>query len=145
MADPKRGARPVGRRGDGYRRYAPKRKVCAFCADKNLLIDYKDPSKLRRFLSDRAKIEPRRKTGTCASHQRRLTEAIKRARHIAMLPFTSEHIRWSGGVGVRSAEERQRRREPRPDFRPRDDRPPAPPPEAPAEAPAAEAPASVLS
>lgn len=156
MADPKRGGRPAGRRGDGYRRYAPKRKVCAFCADKNLQIDYKDPSKLRRFLSDRAKIEPRRKTGTCARHQRKLTEAIKRARHIAMLPFTSEHIRWSGGVGVRSAEERQRRRDPRPDFRQRDDRqgPPPPPQQqqppsegqapavAPAAAPAAEAPAA---
>src|SRR3954452_401058 len=94
MPDPKRG--PQGgqrKRGDGFRRFAPRRKVCAFCADKNLVIDYKDAMKLRRFLSDRAKIEPRRKTGTCARHQRRLTTAMKRARHLAMLPFTSEHIR----------------------------------------------------
>ncbi|GIW08405.1 MAG: hypothetical protein KatS3mg060_3210 [Dehalococcoidia bacterium] len=89
------------------------RKVCAFCADKNLIIDYKDPAKLRRFLTDRAKIEPRRKTGTCARHQRKLTKAIKRARLLAMLPFTGEHIRWSGGVGVRSAEERRRARDER--------------------------------
>lgn len=111
MPDPKRGA-PSGqrKRGDGFRRFAPRRKVCAFCADKNLVIDYKDAMKLRRFLSDRAKIEPRRKTGTCARHQRRLTTAMKRARHLAMLPFTSEHIRWSGGVGVRSEAERQRGR-----------------------------------
>jgi small subunit ribosomal protein S18 len=101
------------RRGDGYRRYPARRKVCAFCADKNLIIDYKDPSKLRRFLTDRAKIEPRRKTGTCARHQRKLTTAIKRARLLAMLPFTGEHIRWSGGVGVRSPEERRRARDER--------------------------------
>ncbi len=105
--------RAKGRRGDGYRRYPPRRKVCAFCADKNLVIDYKDPSKLRRFLTDRAKMEPRRKTGTCARHQRKLTTAIKRARLLAMLPFTGEHIRWSGGVGVRSPEERRRAREER--------------------------------
>jgi len=101
------------RRGDGYRRYPARRKVCAFCADKNLIIDYKDPSKLRRFLTDRAKIEPRRKTGTCARHQRKLTTAIKRARLLALLPFTGEHIRWSGGVGVRSPEERRRTRDER--------------------------------
>ncbi|MDW8253949.1 MAG: 30S ribosomal protein S18 [Chloroflexota bacterium] len=101
------------RRGDGYRRYSARRKVCAFCADKNLVIDYKDPSKLRRFLTDRAKIEPRRKTGTCARHQRKLTTAIKRARLLAMLPFTGDHIRWSGGVGVRPPEERRRARDER--------------------------------
>jgi small subunit ribosomal protein S18 len=100
-------------KGKSYRRYSARRKVCPFCADKNLVIDYKDPSKLRRFLTDRAKIEPRRKTGTCARHQRKLTTAIKRARLLAMLPFTGEHIRWSGGVGVRTAEERRRARDER--------------------------------
>lgn len=59
-------------------------------------IDYKDVARLRRYLSDRGKMEPRRKTGTCARHQRRLTIAIKRARHVALLPFTAEHIRQSG-------------------------------------------------
>ena len=59
-------------------------------------IDYKDPGKLRRYISDRGKIEPRRKTGTCAGHQRMLTIALKRARHVALLPFTAEHIHITG-------------------------------------------------
>jgi small subunit ribosomal protein S18 len=59
-------------------------------------IPYKDVGLLRRFVSDRGKIEPRRKTGTCARHQRRLTTSIKRARHLALLPFTAEHIRVTG-------------------------------------------------
>jgi small subunit ribosomal protein S18 len=58
-------------------------------------IDYKDVSRLRRYLSDRAKIEPRRKTGTCAKHQRRLSVALKNARYMAMLPYTATHIRGS--------------------------------------------------
>ena len=68
-----------------------RRKVCAFCVDKIDHIDYKEPHKLRRFVSERGKIEPRRKTGTCARHQRKLTLAIKRARHIALLPYTADH------------------------------------------------------
>lgn len=68
----------------------PKKKVCAFCVEKVESIDYKDAAKLRRYISDRAKILPRRITGTCALHQRQLTEAIKRARHIALLPFTTD-------------------------------------------------------
>ena len=68
----------------------PKKKVCAFCVDKVDYIDYKDVAKLRRYVSDRAKILPRRITGTCAKHQRQLTVAIKRARHIALLPFTTD-------------------------------------------------------
>ena len=68
----------------------PRRKVCQFCADKVEFIDYKDVAKLRRFVSERAKILPRRITGTCAKHQRQLTIAIKRARHIALLPFSAE-------------------------------------------------------
>ncbi|MBA3826240.1 MAG: 30S ribosomal protein S18 [Ktedonobacterales bacterium] len=75
------------------REYRPRRKVCQFCVDHVRDIDYKDISRLRHFLSDRGKIEPRRKKGTCAKHQRRLAIALKRARHMAMLPFTAEHIR----------------------------------------------------
>jgi small subunit ribosomal protein S18 len=65
-------------------------------------IDYKETGKLRRFISDRGKIEPRRKTGTCARHQRMLTLALKRARHIALLPFTAEHIHLTGVLPTRS-------------------------------------------
>ena len=68
----------------------PKRKVCAFCADKIQEIDYKDIAKLRRYVSERAKILPRRISGNCAKHQRQLTTAIKRARQIALLPFVAE-------------------------------------------------------
>ena len=67
-----------------------RRKVCSFCVDKVSHIDYKDYAKLRRFLSERGKILPCRMTGTCAPHQRQLTSAIKRARHIALLPYTTE-------------------------------------------------------
>jgi small subunit ribosomal protein S18 len=70
--------------------------VCAFCVDKIDEVDYKDLGRLRRFLSERGKIEPRRKTGTCAAHQRSLNVALKRARHLALLPFTAEHIRVTG-------------------------------------------------
>jgi small subunit ribosomal protein S18 len=80
----------------GGRRHFGRRRVCTFCIDKARSIDYKDPGKLRRYLSDRARIEPRRKTGTCAKHQRWLAEALKRARHLALLPYTPEHIRVSG-------------------------------------------------
>jgi len=65
--------------------------VCAFCVDKIDRVDYKDALKLRRYITERGKIEPRRKTGTCARHQRRLTIAIKRARHLALLPYTADH------------------------------------------------------
>lgn len=67
-----------------------RKKVCNFCVDKTVDISYKDIGKLRRFMSDRAKILPRRVTGTCAEHQRKLTVAIKRARHIALLPYISD-------------------------------------------------------
>lgn len=67
-----------------------RRKVCSFCVDKADFIDYKDVAKLRRFISERGKILPRRVTGTCAAHQRQLTVAIKRARHLALLPFSSD-------------------------------------------------------
>lgn len=67
-----------------------RRKVCSFCVDKITMIDYKDTAKLRRFLSERGKILPRRTTGTCAAHQRQLTTAIKRARHVALLPYVAD-------------------------------------------------------
>ena len=67
-----------------------RRKVCQFCVDKVAYIDFKDTAKLRKYTSDRGKILPRRMTGTCAMHQRQLTVAIKRARHIALLPYTAD-------------------------------------------------------
>ena len=67
-----------------------RKKVCAFCVDKVTSIDYKDTAKLRKFLSERGKILPRRTTGTCAAHQRGLTTAIKRARQIALVPFVTD-------------------------------------------------------
>ncbi len=70
------------------RMYQPRRKVCRFCAE-GIKIDYKDAKALRPFLTDRGKIVPRRTTGTCAKHQRELSVAIKRARILAILPFTS--------------------------------------------------------
>lgn len=84
---------PAPKRKREYRRYVPRRKVCAFCADKIDVVDYKDVGRLRRYLSDRARIEPRRKTGTCAKHQRMVSVALKRARHLALLPFTAEQLR----------------------------------------------------
>ena len=67
-----------------------RRKGCQFCVDKVAYIDFKDTAKLRKYTSDRGKILPRRMTGTCAMHQRQLTVAIKRARHIALLPYTAD-------------------------------------------------------
>jgi len=72
---------------DKNNRNRKRRKVCQFCADKAAFIDYKDTTKLRRSLSERGKILPRRATGTCAQHQRQLTEAIKRSRQVALLPY----------------------------------------------------------
>lgn len=71
-------------------RRRPKRKVCSFCVDKIQDVDYKDTGRLKRFLSDRGKILPRRITGNCAGHQRQVTVAIKRARQVALLPYTIE-------------------------------------------------------
>ena len=67
-----------------------RKKVCFFCVEKVDEIDYKDVTRLKRFVSERSKILPRRVTGTCAKHQRELTTAIKRARHLALLPYTSD-------------------------------------------------------
>ena len=88
MSDYDRGERGERRRGPGgpHRR----RKVCTFCVDKVDEIDYKDVAKLRRFISERGKILPCRMTGTCAHHQRQLAVAIKRARMMALMPFSVE-------------------------------------------------------
>ena len=67
-----------------------RRQVCHFCVDKSEFIDYKDTAKLKKFTSERSKILPRRTTGTCAYHQRQLTEAIKRARQVALLPYVTD-------------------------------------------------------
>lgn len=68
----------------------PRRKVCSFCVDKVEEIDYKDVAKLRRYITERGKILPRRISGNCAKHQRQMTTAIKRARNVALMPFTCE-------------------------------------------------------
>src|SRR5437667_11066395 len=85
------GGRSYGGGPGGLRR--PRRKVCTFCVDKVQKIDYKDVGRIRRYISERGKIDPRRKSGTCAKHQRMLTEALKRARFMALLPYTAEHVR----------------------------------------------------
>ncbi|NCP15589.1 30S ribosomal protein S18 [bacterium] len=72
------------------RRYYVRPKFCQFCVDKHLAIDYKQADILRRFVTEEGKIRPRRQTGTCAKHQRALAGAIKRARHIALLPFSGK-------------------------------------------------------
>lgn len=155
------GGGPRGPRTGGPRSFGPpgsrrpRRKVCIFCLEKVKRIDYKDRPRLQRFLSDRAKIDPRRKSGSCAKHQRMLTTALKRARFMALLPYTAEHVRammspqaraLAGGPPPPRPERGPRTFGPRPpmgEFQPR----PAPPgvegprPEAPrAEAPRIEAP-----
>ncbi len=82
------------------RRYVARRKVCSFCVDKVKAIDYKDSEKLRGYITDRAKIAPRRRTGTCAKHQRILATAIKRARHLALLPYVPAHMPKVGSVSI---------------------------------------------
>ena len=89
-------------RRPGRGKYIPKRKICLFCRDKVAVIDYKDANILRSYISDRAKIAPRRKSGACARHQRALATAVKRARHLALLPFVPSHIRKMGVGGVKS-------------------------------------------
>ncbi|MBR6033484.1 MAG: 30S ribosomal protein S18 [Clostridia bacterium] len=92
MADKKQNNRR-NNRNNGDEDFNPKfrkvrKKVCPLCADKNLVLDYKNGDQLRKFISDKGKILPRRATGACAKHQRDITLAVKRARHIAVLPFT---------------------------------------------------------
>ncbi|MBQ6842386.1 MAG: 30S ribosomal protein S18 [Firmicutes bacterium] len=83
-----RGERDFGGRGNRQRR--GRKRVCSFCVDKVTEIDYKDTAKLRKYVTERGKILPRRISGNCAKHQRSLTEAIKRARIVALLPYTNE-------------------------------------------------------
>ncbi len=78
-----------GRGGPGGHKFVRKPKVCAFCAEKGSRIDYKQIDVLRRYVTERGKIRPRRQTGMCARHQRRMAMAIKRARHLALLPYTT--------------------------------------------------------
>ena len=93
---PRSGPRPRAEPREGGRSRFGRRRVCSFCVDKVSSIDYKDAGKLRRYLSDRARIDPRRKTGTCQKHQRWLSTALKRARQLALLPYSPGHIRMSG-------------------------------------------------
>lgn len=83
--------KPAKPRKKRRRRIYHRRKVCRFCADSSLVIDYKNPKGLKYFITERGKIIPRRITGTCAKHQRELTHAIKRARTIALLPYVGTH------------------------------------------------------
>ena len=93
MADNKKNKR--NNRNNNQDDYNPKfrkmrKKVCPLCADKNLVLDYKHADQLRKFINDKGKILPRRATGACAKHQRDITQAVKRARQIAILPYTAE-------------------------------------------------------
>ena len=93
MADKKANNRKNNRNNDED--YNPKfrkmrKKVCALCSDKNLVLDYKNADQLKKFINDKGKILPRRATGACAKHQRDITTAVKRARHIDVLPYTQE-------------------------------------------------------
>ena len=139
------GGRSYGGGPGGLRR--PRRKVCTFCVDKVQRIDYKDVGRIRRYISERGKIDPRRKSGTCAKHQRMLTAALKRARHMALLPYTAEHVRAMMSPQARAMAGGPPPPKPeRPPFRPAGEfrpagvpaRPAAPTPPAPA-APATEA------
>ena len=92
MADKKQNNRRNNRRNNGDEDYNPKfrkmrKKVCALCSDKDLVLDYKNPDQLKKFINEKGKILPRRATGACAKHQRDITIAVKRCRHIAMLPY----------------------------------------------------------
>lgn len=97
---PQNWSQSSGQSGENYRRpatrFRSRRKVCAFCADKVKAINWKDVGTLRRFVGSNGSIRARRKTGTCAKHQRQLAAAIKRARHLALMPFTDEHLRLAG-------------------------------------------------
>lgn len=92
MADKKQNNRRNNRMNNGDEDYNPKfrkmrKKVCALCSDKDLVLDYKNSDQLKKFINEKGKILPRRATGACAKHQRDITIAVKRCRHIAMLPY----------------------------------------------------------
>jgi small subunit ribosomal protein S18 len=144
-AGPRDGGRSYGGGPGGLRR--PRRKVCTFCVDKVQRIDYKDVGRIRRYISERGKIDPRRKSGTCAKHQRMLTAALKRARHMALLPYTAEHVRAMMSPQARAMAGGPPPPKPeRPPFRPAGEfraagAPPRPAPPSPAAPPAAVPPA----
>jgi len=79
------------------RSYVRRRRECAFCTDRSKVIDYKDTELLQRYVTDHARMRPRRTTGTCAKHQRALAKAIKRARHLALLPYSTRHVQFQRG------------------------------------------------
>ena len=93
MADKKQNNKRRNNNNNGDEDFNPRfrkmrKKVCTLCSDKNFVLDYKNPEQLRKFINDKGKILPRRETGACAKHQRDITLAVKRARHIAILPYT---------------------------------------------------------
>ena len=90
MEETKKEFTPRPERAERPQRGRRRRKVCAFCVDKVEHVDFKDAGKLKKYMSERGKILPRRTTGTCAMHQRQLTEAIKRARQVALLPYVTD-------------------------------------------------------
>jgi len=119
----------------------PRRKVCSFCVEKVQKIDYKDVGRIRRYISERGKIDPRRKSGTCAKHQRMLTAALKRARFMALLPYTADHVRSLMSPQARAMAGGPPPPKPdRPPFRPGGDFRPAPRYGPPPQAPGAPAP-----
>ena len=81
------------RSGGGRRRFYSRPRVCQFCTDKNIVIDYKNIELMKNYVTEDGKIRPRRQTGACAKHQRKVAVAVKRARHIALLPFTGDQLR----------------------------------------------------
>ena len=93
MSDERRSSEAT--QAGGERRFFAKPKNCQFCADKTLTIDYKKVDLIRRYITEDGKIRPRRQTGACAKHQRVVAAAVKRARQIALVPFTGKH--WEDG------------------------------------------------
>ena len=83
---------PQRSRSGGRRRFYSRPRTCQFCSDKSIVIDYKNIDLLKKFTSREGRIRPRRQTGNCAKHQRKIATAIKQARHIALLPFTDESL-----------------------------------------------------
>ena len=93
MADKKQNGKNNKRRNNGDEDFNPRfrkarKKVCVMCSKKDFVLDYKNPEQLKKFINEKGKILPRRATGACAKHQRDITQAVKRARHIAVLPYT---------------------------------------------------------
>ena len=93
MADKKQNGKNNKRRNNGDEDFNPRfrkarKKVCVMCSNKDFVLDYKNPAQLKKFINEKGKILPRRATGACAKHQRDITQAVKRARHIAVLPYT---------------------------------------------------------